>query len=120
MKLRVGIVGLGEHWESRHLPALRALADRFEVRGICEQVSHRAQRAASQLGAVAVDGFRALAARVASRDEPTATDPHPRMIAQFGPWVVARTRGSRAGAKGGLPGLSPEPGPPPGDGRKPQ
>ena len=63
MKLRVGIVGLGEHWESRHLPALRALADRFEVRGICEQVSHRAQRAATQLGAVAVDGFRALAAR---------------------------------------------------------
>ena len=63
MKLRVGIVGLGEHWESRHLPALRAHADRFEVRGICEQVSHRAQRAATQLGAVAVDGFRALAAR---------------------------------------------------------
>ncbi len=63
MKLRVGIVGLGEQWESRHLPALRALADRFEVRGICEQVAHRAQRAASQLGAAAVDGFRALAAR---------------------------------------------------------
>ena len=63
MKLRVGIVGLGEHWESRHLPALRALADRFEVRGICEQVAHRAQRAAEQVGAAAVDGFRTLAAR---------------------------------------------------------
>ncbi|MFM1902359.1 MAG: Inositol 2-dehydrogenase/D-chiro-inositol 3-dehydrogenase [Planctomycetota bacterium] len=63
MRLRVGIVGLGDQWESRHLPALRALADRFEVRGICEQVAHRAQRAAAQLGAVAVDGFRALAAR---------------------------------------------------------
>ena len=63
MKLRVGIVGLGSQWESRHLPALRALADRFEVRGICEQVSHRAQRAAAQLGTAAVDGFRALAAR---------------------------------------------------------
>jgi predicted dehydrogenase len=63
MKLRVGIVGLGDQWETRHLPALRALADRFEVRGICEQVAHRAQRAAAQLGAAAVDGFRALAAR---------------------------------------------------------
>jgi len=63
MKLRVGIVGLGEQWETRHLPALRALADRFEVRGICEQVSHLAERAATQLGAAAVDGFRALVAR---------------------------------------------------------
>jgi predicted dehydrogenase len=63
MKLRVGIVGLGEHWETRHLPALRALADRFEVRGICEQVAHRARRAADQVGAAAVDGFRTLAAR---------------------------------------------------------
>jgi predicted dehydrogenase len=63
MKLRVGIVGLGSQWESRHLPALRSLADRFEVRGICEQVAHLAKRAAAELGAVPVDGFRALAAR---------------------------------------------------------
>jgi predicted dehydrogenase len=63
VKLRVGIVGLGDQWEGRHLPALRTLADRFEVRGICEQVAHRAARAAAELGTVAVDGFRALAAR---------------------------------------------------------
>ena len=63
MKLRVGIVGLGSQWESRHLPALRALADRFEVRGICEQVSHLAKRAAAELGAVPMDGFRSLIAR---------------------------------------------------------
>jgi len=63
MKLRVGIVGLGPQWESRYLPALRSLADRFEVRGICEQVAHLAQRAAKELNAVPVDGFRALAAR---------------------------------------------------------
>jgi predicted dehydrogenase len=63
MKLRVGIVGLGGQWESRYLPALRALADRFEVRGICEQVSHLAQRAAATFNAAAVDGFRALTAR---------------------------------------------------------
>ena len=63
MRLRVGIVGIGEHWETRHLPALRALADRFEVRGICDEVAHRARRAADQTGAAAVDSFRALAAR---------------------------------------------------------
>jgi len=63
MRLRVGIVGLGSQWESRHLPALRSLADRFEVRGICEQVAHLAKRAAMELGTVPVDGFRALAAR---------------------------------------------------------
>jgi predicted dehydrogenase len=63
MKLRVGIVGLGDQWEGRHLPALRMLADRFEVRGVCEQVSHRAERAAKELATAAVDGFRALAAR---------------------------------------------------------
>ena len=63
MKLRVGIVGLGNQWEARYLPALRALADRFEVRGICEQVAHLAQRAATEIGTTPVDGFRALAAR---------------------------------------------------------
>jgi len=63
MKLRVGIVGLGCQWESRHLPALRTLADRFEVRGICEQVAHRARKAAAEIGAVPVDGFRVLCAR---------------------------------------------------------
>lgn len=63
MKLRAGIVGLGRNWESRYLPALRTLADRFEVRGICEEVAHRAERAARELAAHPVDGYRALAAR---------------------------------------------------------
>ncbi len=63
MKLRVGLVGLGSAWETRHLPALRALADRFEVRAICEPVAHRAALAAKEFGAAQVDGFRALAAR---------------------------------------------------------
>jgi predicted dehydrogenase len=63
MKLRVGLVGLGRAWEVRHRPALRALADRFEVRAICEQVGVRAEQAAREFGATAVDGYRALAAR---------------------------------------------------------
>ena len=63
MKLRVGLVGLGTAWEARHRPALRALSDRFEVRAVCEQVALRADHAARDFGASAVDGFRALAAR---------------------------------------------------------
>jgi predicted dehydrogenase len=63
MRLRVGLVGLGDGWQQRHAPALRALADRFEVRAVCEQVRHRAEQAAAEFSAAAVDGFRALAAR---------------------------------------------------------
>jgi predicted dehydrogenase len=63
MKLRVGLVGLGKTWEVRHRPALRALADRFEVRAVCDQVAQRAEQAAHDFNATAVDGFRALAAR---------------------------------------------------------
>ncbi len=63
MKLRVGLVGLGRAWENRHQPALRALADRFEVRAVCEQVALRAHHAAQDFDAVAVDGFQALSNR---------------------------------------------------------
>ncbi|MCA9184922.1 MAG: Gfo/Idh/MocA family oxidoreductase [Pirellulaceae bacterium] len=63
MKIRVGLVGLGQAWEKRHRPALRALGDRFEVRAICEEVALRAQHAARDFGAAQVDGFRALAQR---------------------------------------------------------
>ena len=63
MKLRVGLVGLGDAWEQRHRPALRALADQYEVRAVCEQVGHRAKQAAAEFGVSAVDGFRALTTR---------------------------------------------------------
>ena len=63
MKIRVGVVGIGPMWESRHMPALRALSDRFEVVALCDPVQHRAQQAARQLGAAVHDGFRALTAR---------------------------------------------------------
>ncbi|MGD9723417.1 MAG: Gfo/Idh/MocA family protein [Pirellulales bacterium] len=63
MKLRVGLVGLGNAWEMRHRPALRTMSDRFEVRAICEPVAQRAEVAAREFNADAVDGFRALAER---------------------------------------------------------
>src|SRR5262245_7686732 len=63
MKLRVGIVGLGEAWDTRHRPALRALSDRFEVKAVCCEVAHLAEQAARDFAACEVDGFRALCAR---------------------------------------------------------
>ncbi len=63
MRLRVGLIGLGDYWDRRYGPALRALGDRFEVRAVCEQVAHRAETAAHQFRATQVDGFRALTAR---------------------------------------------------------
>lgn len=62
MKLRVGLVGLGPAWGSRHLPALRALPARFRVQAVCDPVAHRAEIAAAEFGARQVDGFRELAA----------------------------------------------------------
>lgn len=63
MRVRVGLVGLGDAWQQRHAPALRALADRFEVRAVCAQVGHQAEQAATEFSAAAVDGYRALAGR---------------------------------------------------------
>ena len=63
MKIRLGLIGLGEAWNSRYAPALHALADRFEVRAVCEQVAHRARQVADEFGAVTVGGFQALLRR---------------------------------------------------------
>ena len=63
MKLRVGVVGLGDQWQTRHLPALRALADRFEIRAVCSQVAERAIAVAKEFNADAVGGFRAVVER---------------------------------------------------------
>jgi predicted dehydrogenase len=63
MKIRVGLIGLGDFWQVRHAPALRALADRFEVRAVCDPVRHRAEQAAAEFHAEAVDGYHVLVQR---------------------------------------------------------
>jgi len=63
MKLRVGLVGLGDAWHQRYAPALRTLSDRFEVRAVCDQVCHRAAQAAAEFGAATVEGYRSLVRR---------------------------------------------------------
>ena len=63
MKLRVGLVGLGDLWTTRHRLALLALRDRFDVRAICCEVAERAKGAAEDFGADAVDGFQSMVRR---------------------------------------------------------
>lgn len=63
MQLRVGIVGLGDQWDTRYRPALRALSDRFEVRAVCAEVPHLTQQVARDFKAQGVDGFRVLCQR---------------------------------------------------------
>jgi predicted dehydrogenase len=63
MKLRVGLIGLGDQWESRHAPALRALSDRFQVAAVCCEVFEKAKQVAAQFDAVAQQGFRETISR---------------------------------------------------------
>jgi predicted dehydrogenase len=63
MKLRIGLIGLGDAWQSRHRPALRVLQNRFDVRAVYSPVAKLAENAASEFQADAVDGYRALVAR---------------------------------------------------------
>lgn len=63
MKLRVGLVGLGDQWENRHRPALKALEDRYDVRAICCEIAHKAEKVAKDFSACAMDGFRAMIER---------------------------------------------------------
>jgi predicted dehydrogenase len=63
MKLRVGLVGLGDQWKTRHRPALMALSDRFEVRAVCCEVAEKSRQVAEEFGAISLDGFRAMMER---------------------------------------------------------
>lgn len=63
MKMRVGLIGLGHAWESRHCPALRALSDRFQIVAVCSEVARRSDAVAREFGAVPVDGFRVMIER---------------------------------------------------------
>ena len=63
MKLRVGVIGLGEQWLTMHRPALRMLTERFDVRAIYCTVAKLAENAASEFQADAVDGYEAMIQR---------------------------------------------------------
>jgi predicted dehydrogenase len=60
MKLRIGVIGQGRDWQSRYLPALRSLRDRFQVVSVYNSVSVLADAAARELDAERFDSFRAV------------------------------------------------------------
>ncbi|MBI3465852.1 MAG: Gfo/Idh/MocA family oxidoreductase, partial [Planctomycetes bacterium] len=63
MRLRVGVIGLGESWERRHKPALVRMGDKFEVRAVYDEVAQRSRSQAAELECDAVDGFTRLVER---------------------------------------------------------
>lgn len=63
MRIRIGLVGLGDQWESRHAKALHALAEQFEVSAVCCEVFARAEQVAKQFNCVALHSFRSLIQR---------------------------------------------------------
>ena len=63
MKLRVGLIGLGDQWQARHRPALMALSDRFDVHAICCEVAEKSIQVAKEFDAIPMDGFRAMVER---------------------------------------------------------
>lgn len=60
MKLRIGVIGQGRDWQSRYLPALRSMRDRFQVVGIYNSVSVLAESAARELEAECYQSYRSL------------------------------------------------------------
>ncbi len=63
MKLRVGLIGLGNAWQTRHRPALRMLQNRFEVRAVYNAIAKLSDACAAEFQADLVGGYRALVSR---------------------------------------------------------
>lgn len=63
MKLRIGLIGLGELWTTRYRPALRMLDDKFDVRAVYSTISKLSESTAAEFQADPLDGYRALVCR---------------------------------------------------------
>lgn len=63
MKLRLGLIGHGDSWQTRHAPALRVLHDRFDLRAVFSSVPKLGENIAAEFQADATDGYRALVSR---------------------------------------------------------
>jgi predicted dehydrogenase len=63
MRLRVGIIGLGDNWQRRYRPALHALRDWFEVRSVYSPVTLLAEKAARRFRAEVSYGVQSLVRR---------------------------------------------------------
>lgn len=63
MKIRLGIIGTGESWRSRHEPALRMLHDRYDVRAVFSPTARLAENIAGEFQADVADGYRVMVSR---------------------------------------------------------
>ena len=50
-RIKVGIIGAGNFATGMHLPNLRKLSDKYEIRAICSRTGHKAKAIAEQFGA---------------------------------------------------------------------
>ena len=58
--IRLGVIGLGKLWETRHRPALERLKSHFRVVAVYDQVSERARRTAEQIRCRQADNLESL------------------------------------------------------------
>ncbi|APW59402.1 Gfo/Idh/MocA family protein [Paludisphaera borealis] len=63
LPLRIGVIGLGRLWETRHKPSLARFHDRFRVTAVYDQVYRRAEIEAAQLGCTPSAGLAELIER---------------------------------------------------------
>lgn len=56
-KIKVGVIGTGMAWEKLHWPAFQELADRFEIRAVCDVNRERAETWGRKLGLPPEDIF---------------------------------------------------------------
>lgn len=63
VRLRVGVIGLGRLWETRHKPSLARLGDRFRVTAVYDPVFRRAEIEAAQIGCAPCEGLAPLVER---------------------------------------------------------
>ena len=63
LPLRIGVIGLGRLWETRHKPSLSRCHDRFRVTAVYDQVYRRAEIEAAQLGCSPSAGLTELIER---------------------------------------------------------
>jgi predicted dehydrogenase len=61
--LRVGVIGLGRLWETRHKPSLTRLQNQFRVTAVYDPVYRRAELEAAQIGCAACEGLSSLIER---------------------------------------------------------
>src|SRR3954447_18339046 len=102
-RARVLLIGAGKVADDQHLPAIRALADRVELIGVCDPDGERARRLAAEAGP-AVPHYRDVGAALGATQPDlvlVATPPatHAELVPsclRAGAWVVCEKPPARS------------------------